>query len=193
MYLFHHCYALAEVSLPNNLKKIGDAAFQKCSTLETLDLPNNEVEFGYGPFVGCDRLIELADKHGFLSSGSFGAPHNSSVNTGAGVADYLLERYKRNVLKSYVLLAMMRFNETVDEQRGSETEKIQKAKKLTMATTVVVSSSACWFGFLGWKNNQIHEEQPVKDEQALLVGEVLQCWMEGGGTSGILAHTLRFL
>ena len=51
--------SMAEITLPNGLQKIGDAAFQDCLRLEKVRLPRSCAELGKGVFQGCTALKEV--------------------------------------------------------------------------------------------------------------------------------------
>ena len=68
-YTFCNCNSLDNPFLPNNLLRIGDAAF-KFSHIIKLTVPSSVIEIGDEAFCGCNWLMELSIPVSILSMGS---------------------------------------------------------------------------------------------------------------------------
>ena len=53
------CFDLTEVTLPESLTIIGEAAFNGCSALTSIAIPNNVTDIGNSSFSGCTSLVSL--------------------------------------------------------------------------------------------------------------------------------------
>jgi len=126
---FKACSSLERVVCNKNLKTIGWDAFQLCAKLEDVQLASSSISFFRDPFNGCDRLIELAAAAGFPSKTFNTTPDHGTVNLGAGVVPYLIDRFERSERKRLVLLALMRFKNAVNVSSGTEEEKVAAAKQ----------------------------------------------------------------
>ncbi len=58
--LFYGCIGLEEVSLPDTLSELEDAAFRGCTSLRELILPDTMSLIGEGAFYGCTALQDVA-------------------------------------------------------------------------------------------------------------------------------------
>ena len=56
---FQGCTNLWEITLPDNLSTIGDAAFANCKSLNSIILPENIVSIGDSSFISCKALSTL--------------------------------------------------------------------------------------------------------------------------------------
>ena len=56
---FAYACGTTEYSIPNNVTKIGDAAFQNCDALTTVNIPDNVTSIGMQAFWMCDGLTEV--------------------------------------------------------------------------------------------------------------------------------------
>lgn len=82
---FYGCRKLKEITLPNNLKKIGDAAFSDCSGLKEIIIPDSIQNIGSSAFYGCsfENMYYLGDLSNWCSiefSGSSANPMSVSEN-----------------------------------------------------------------------------------------------------------------
>lgn len=66
---FSKCKGLKAITLPGNLKSVGESAFQECSSLETLNLPSGITSIGNNAFWGCSSLRSLPLPSGLISIG----------------------------------------------------------------------------------------------------------------------------
>ena len=66
---FLKCKSLKAITLPGNLKSVGEYAFQECSSLETLNLPSGITSIGNNAFWGCSSLRSLPLPSGLISIG----------------------------------------------------------------------------------------------------------------------------
>lgn len=66
---FLKCSSLKAISLPGNLKSVGDYAFQECSSLETLNLPSGITSIGNYAFWGCENLTSVTLPSELISIG----------------------------------------------------------------------------------------------------------------------------
>lgn len=66
---FLKCSSLKAISLPGNLKSVGESAFQECSSLETLNLPSGITTIGNYAFWYCENLTSLTLPSGLISIG----------------------------------------------------------------------------------------------------------------------------
>lgn len=73
-YIFNDCINLGSVTLPNNLKKIGDAAFDSCEKLSSIALPTTLETIGTSAFGGCSSInnIVIPDSVTSIGDGAFG-------------------------------------------------------------------------------------------------------------------------
>ena len=55
-YLFTNCKNLTEITIPNNLSKIGKFAFNGCSSLTSVTIPTSVTKIGVSAFAGCTNL-----------------------------------------------------------------------------------------------------------------------------------------
>jgi hypothetical protein len=71
-----HCFArhtdsttckITSVTLPKNLKEIGEGAFRGCNSLATIAVPANVTSIGAGAFSGCTRLTAITLPAGITS------------------------------------------------------------------------------------------------------------------------------
>ena len=53
------CRELSSISLPPNLKEIGNDAFAKCESLKSIHIPDSVKSIGYGAFRGCSSLESI--------------------------------------------------------------------------------------------------------------------------------------
>ena len=124
---FSCCTSLKRVVCNKNLKTIGESAFQNCPKLEDVQLASRSISFGHCQFSRCDHLIEIAAAVGFPSIPEM-CNDGETINFGARVVPYLIDRIERSERKRYVLLAHMRFKNAVHAHDGTE-EKVVAAKK----------------------------------------------------------------
>lgn len=70
---FYNCYSLSEITLPQNLKYIGEQAFYNCSNLKNIVLPNNVEFLGREAFYDCNSLesVQLSTSLKEISSEAF--------------------------------------------------------------------------------------------------------------------------
>ena len=68
---FLKCSSLKAISLPGNLKSVGESAFQECSSLETLNLPSGITSIDNDAFFGCSSLETLNLPSGITSIGDY--------------------------------------------------------------------------------------------------------------------------
>lgn len=66
---FLKCKSLKAITLPGNLKSVGESAFQECSSLETLNLPSGITSIGNYAFWGCENLTSVTLPSGLISIG----------------------------------------------------------------------------------------------------------------------------
>lgn len=68
---FENCYTITTITF-DNVKSIGDNAFNGCSNLYSITLPNTLESIGDDAFEYCHRLVEIYNKSSFtLTPGSF--------------------------------------------------------------------------------------------------------------------------
>ena len=65
------CSELATVSLPENLKVIGESAFEYCGMLEQITIPDSVTTIEIGAFTGCYSLKKVTFGSGVTSIGDF--------------------------------------------------------------------------------------------------------------------------
>ena len=80
---FQGCTNLWEITLPDNLSTIGDAAFANCKSLNSIILPENIVSIGDSSFISCTSLNSVIFEEG------------AHINTigGGGIYPYYGESY----------------------------------------------------------------------------------------------------
>ena len=66
---FSKCKGLKAITLPGNLKSVGESAFQECSSLETLNLPSGITSIGNYAFLECENLTSVTLPSGLVSIG----------------------------------------------------------------------------------------------------------------------------
>ena len=66
---FSKCWGLKDISLPGDLKSVGDFAFSDCSSLETINLPSGITTIGNYAFWYCENLTSLTLPSGLISIG----------------------------------------------------------------------------------------------------------------------------
>lgn len=66
---FSKCKGLKAITLPGNLKSVGESAFQECSSLETLNLPSGITSIGNYAFLECENLKSVTLPSGLISIG----------------------------------------------------------------------------------------------------------------------------
>ena len=69
VYFFSKCSSLKAISLPGDLKSVGDFAFCDCSSLEALNLPSGITSIGNYAFWYCENLTSLTLPSGLISIG----------------------------------------------------------------------------------------------------------------------------
>lgn len=69
VYFFSKCSSLKAISLPGDLKSVGDFAFCDCSSLEALNLPSGIKSIGNYAFWYCENLTSLTLPSGLISIG----------------------------------------------------------------------------------------------------------------------------
>lgn len=69
VYFFSKCSSLKAISLPGELKSVGDFAFCDCSSLEALNLPSGITSIGNYAFWYCENLTSLTLPSGLISIG----------------------------------------------------------------------------------------------------------------------------
>jgi prepilin-type N-terminal cleavage/methylation domain-containing protein len=78
---FKDCTKLTNVTLPNNLIKIGDYAFYGCKSLRNIKIPSTVNEIGGNAFACCSKLISLKIPEGVTNiTGSIAAGCPSLVD-----------------------------------------------------------------------------------------------------------------
>ena len=68
---FLKCSSLKAISLPGDLKSVGESAFDGCSSLETLNLPSGITSIDNDTFFGCSSLEALNLPSGITSIGDY--------------------------------------------------------------------------------------------------------------------------
>lgn len=68
---FSKCSSLKAISLPGDLKSVGESAFYGCSSLETLNLPSGITSIDNDAFFGCSSLEALNLPSGITSIGDY--------------------------------------------------------------------------------------------------------------------------
>ena len=68
---FLKCSSLKAISLPGDLKSVGESAFYGCSSLETLNLPSGITSIDKDAFFGCSSLEALNLPSGITSIGDY--------------------------------------------------------------------------------------------------------------------------
>ena len=66
---FSKCWGLKDISLPGDLKSVGDFAFSDCSSLETINLPSGITTIGNYAFWYCENLTSVTLPSGLISIG----------------------------------------------------------------------------------------------------------------------------
>lgn len=66
---FSKCKGLKAITLPVNLKSVGESAFQECSSLEALNLPSGITSIGNYAFLACENLKSVTLPSGLISIG----------------------------------------------------------------------------------------------------------------------------
>ena len=66
---FSKCKGLKAITLPGNLKSVGESAFQECSSLETINLPSGITSIGNYAFLECKKLKSVTLPSGLISIG----------------------------------------------------------------------------------------------------------------------------
>ena len=66
---FSKCKGLKAITLPGNLKSVGESAFQECSSLETINLPSGITSIGNYGFLECKNLKSVTLPSGLISIG----------------------------------------------------------------------------------------------------------------------------
>ena len=66
---FSKCKGLKAITLPGNLKSVGESAFQECSSLETINLPSGITSVGNYAFLECENLKSVTLPSGLISIG----------------------------------------------------------------------------------------------------------------------------
>ena len=56
---FANCYYLSSITLPENLKTIGNRAFSNCQLIENITIPNTVTYIGTSAFEGCELLTNI--------------------------------------------------------------------------------------------------------------------------------------
>ena len=69
VYFFSKCSSLKAISLPTDLKSVGDFAFSDCSSLETLNLPSGITTIGNYAVWYCENLTSVTLPSGLISIG----------------------------------------------------------------------------------------------------------------------------
>ncbi len=69
VYFFSNCSSLKSITLPGDLKSVGDFAFCDCSSLEALNLPSGITSIGNYAFWYCENLTSLTLPSGLISIG----------------------------------------------------------------------------------------------------------------------------
>ncbi len=97
-YAFYHCKNLKTISLPNELKRIGDSAFQG-SGLTEINLPYGLTTVGDGVFSGCDNLTELSypDSVTSIGNASFYAKNLKKITLSKGIKTYVFGALASNL------------------------------------------------------------------------------------------------
>ena len=103
-YAFYGCSNITEVTLPQNITRIGNNAFQYCYKLKTVNIPESVVTIGESAFYDCDAINNVTIPEGVTSIGSnafYSCDALSSIDIPGGVtaiSDYTF--YNCSSLKS---------------------------------------------------------------------------------------------
>lgn len=78
-YMFLYCNKLESVSLPYNLKIIGEEAFYKCDSLKKADIPSTVLRIKDSAFCGCNfKNIVIPNNVKFIGNGVFAGCKNAT-------------------------------------------------------------------------------------------------------------------
>ena len=126
---FYEGSSLTTLVLPASLEQVGDLAFAFCVKLEEVELHTDKTNFSERTFFGCTRLVEIAERYGYMSSFD-----EYGDNKAQGVLPYLIEKFRRIQRRKFVLIAASKFNKIVHDSGGTERDKIEAARVLFPAT-----------------------------------------------------------
>lgn len=62
--MFQNCYELAEIDIPNSVEIIGDGAFRNCTALKSVTVPGSVETVRSGAFSGCKELTTVVISDG---------------------------------------------------------------------------------------------------------------------------------
>ncbi len=68
---FYGCSNLSSVTLPNEVKSIGEYAFRDCTSLTSITIPASVTSIGNNAFSGCNRLVEIEMANSVKTIGEF--------------------------------------------------------------------------------------------------------------------------
>lgn len=58
-FAFNKCSGLISITIPNTITSIGNSAFSGCKSLTSIELPNNLTNLGIFAFYGCSNLVSI--------------------------------------------------------------------------------------------------------------------------------------
>lgn len=96
-YAFRDCRGIAEVRLPNGIKKIGQESFKGCVRLKKINIPTSVMDIEHSAFRGCENLASIDIPQGIseISFNTFeGCKNLKSVSlpfTVKNIDDYAFE------------------------------------------------------------------------------------------------------
>ena len=70
-YAFYQCYALQNISIPNNLTSIGSGMFRTCDSLQNVIIPNSATSIGDYAFDMCYSLKNISIPNSITSIGEY--------------------------------------------------------------------------------------------------------------------------
>ena len=90
-FAFYKCEKLAELKMPQGLKRVGCSAFEYCKKLEVLDFPEGVEDIDYLAFYNCDEVKKISlpsTAKSFYNAGFRNKPKLEKITVAEGNRDY---------------------------------------------------------------------------------------------------------
>ena len=150
---FEGCNSLINVTIPENVKYIGDFAFCECSRLSSITIPDSVTSIGYVAFYGCSELtsITIPDSIAYIGGVAFDGCSNLQFN------NYDNALYLGNSSNPYLVLVKTKdtnitsctINENTKLICGSAFAECESLTSITVPVSVTNIGDGAFYGCSG--------------------------------------------
>ena len=170
---FANCTSLVDISIPDGVNEISDAAFLGCTSLTSVSIPNSITTIGNNLFSGCKELTTVFLNNNSITSKSYSIT-TQGVNDifGNQVANYILGEDVTDIgERAFYLSTQMKsisIPKSVKRIRYSAFEKCNNLEK------VIVDDIASWCGIeFGQNSNPLTYAQHIYSDESNEITELV--------------------